>query len=66
MKKVKWDTNWLIKYSICVFPQVFGKDMQVTLYAPPNSKIDPSIALMLLIAIVTVTLGGFWSGACER
>uniref|UniRef100_A0A8C4I5L4 PA domain-containing protein n=1 Tax=Dicentrarchus labrax TaxID=13489 RepID=A0A8C4I5L4_DICLA len=46
--------------------QVFGEGMQVQLYAPPHSKIDPSIAVMLLIAIVTVALGGYWSGACER
>ncbi|XP_035538020.1 signal peptide peptidase-like 2A [Morone saxatilis] len=46
--------------------QVFGEGMQVKLYAPPHSKIDPSIAVMLLIAIVTVALGGYWSGACER
>lgn len=46
--------------------QVFGEGMQVKLYAPPHSKIDASIAVMLLIAIVTVALGGFWSGACER
>ncbi|XP_044058474.1 signal peptide peptidase-like 2A isoform X3 [Siniperca chuatsi] len=46
--------------------QVFGEGMQVKLYAPPQSKIDPSIAVMLLISIVTVALGGYWSGACER
>ncbi|XP_070815798.1 signal peptide peptidase-like 2A isoform X4 [Chaetodon trifascialis] len=46
--------------------QVFGEDMQVKLYAPPHSKIDPSIAVMLLIAIVTIVLGGYWSGECER
>ncbi|TMS13585.1 hypothetical protein E3U43_018660 [Larimichthys crocea] len=46
--------------------QVLGEDMQVKLYAPPHSKIDPSIAVMLLIAVVTVALGGYWSGACER
>ncbi|XP_067351442.1 signal peptide peptidase-like 2A isoform X2 [Channa argus] len=46
--------------------QVFGNDMEVKLYAPPQSKIDPSIAVILLISIVTVVLGGYWSGACER
>lgn len=46
--------------------KLFGEGMQVELYAPPHSKIDPSIAVMLLIAIVTVALGGYWSGACER
>lgn len=53
-------------FILCVFAQVFGDDMQVKLYAPSHSKIDPSIAVMLLIAIGTVTLGGYWSGACER
>ncbi|KAM4597403.1 signal peptide peptidase-like 2A isoform 1-T1 [Fundulus diaphanus] len=46
--------------------QVFGEGMQAKLYAPPYSKIDPNIAVMLLISIVTVALGGYWSGACER
>ncbi|KAK2853600.1 hypothetical protein Q5P01_006261 [Channa striata] len=46
--------------------KVFGNDMKVKLYAPPQSKIDPSIAVILLIAIVTVALGGYWSGTCER
>ncbi|KAM4592652.1 signal peptide peptidase-like 2A isoform 2-T2 [Odontesthes bonariensis] len=46
--------------------QVFGEEMQVKLYAPPYAKIDPSIAVILLISVLTVTLGGFWSGACER
>lgn len=50
----------------CTPPQVLGESMQVKLYAPPQSKIDPSIAVMLLIAVVTVTLGGWWSSACER
>uniref|UniRef100_A0AAQ5Y441 PA domain-containing protein n=1 Tax=Amphiprion ocellaris TaxID=80972 RepID=A0AAQ5Y441_AMPOC len=49
-----------------VCPQAFGEGMQVKLYAPPYSKIDPSIAVILLIAVVTVTLGGYWSGAYER
>ncbi|XP_070758374.1 signal peptide peptidase-like 2A isoform X2 [Enoplosus armatus] len=46
--------------------QMFSDGMQVKLYAPSQSKIDPSIAVMLLISIVTVALGGYWSGACER
>ncbi|XP_059210764.1 signal peptide peptidase-like 2A isoform X2 [Centropristis striata] len=46
--------------------KVFGEGMHVKLYAPPHSKIDASIAVMLLIAIVTVALGGYWSGTCER
>ncbi|KAM6942779.1 signal peptide peptidase-like 2A isoform 2-T2 [Xenentodon cancila] len=46
--------------------QLFSEGMQAKLYAPPNPKIDPSIAVILLIAVVTVSLGGYWSGACER
>ncbi|XP_029000997.1 signal peptide peptidase-like 2A isoform X2 [Betta splendens] len=46
--------------------QVFGKEMQVQLYAPPQAKVDPSILVILLISMVTVVLGGYWSGACER
>ncbi|XP_056269452.1 signal peptide peptidase-like 2A isoform X2 [Pseudoliparis swirei] len=46
--------------------QVFGEGMQGKLYAPPYSKIDASIAVMLLIAMVTIVLGGLWSGASER
>ncbi|TNN44128.1 Signal peptide peptidase-like 2A [Liparis tanakae] len=46
--------------------QVFGEGMQGKLYAPPHSKIDASIAVMLLIAMVTIVLGGWWSGASER
>lgn len=54
----------MLDHFVCF--QVFGDDMQVKLYAPPQSKIDPSIAVMLLIAIITVVLGGYWSGECER
>ncbi|XP_077375942.1 signal peptide peptidase-like 2A isoform X2 [Festucalex cinctus] len=46
--------------------QVFGDGMQARLYAPISSKFDASICVMLLISIVTVALGGYWSGACER
>ncbi|KAM4602753.1 signal peptide peptidase-like 2A isoform 2-T2 [Polymixia lowei] len=46
--------------------QVLGERLLVQLYAPPQSKIDPSIIVMLLISILTVALGGYWSGACER
>ncbi|KAF7644628.1 hypothetical protein LDENG_00218880 [Lucifuga dentata] len=46
--------------------QMFSEGMQVKLYSPPFSKIDPSIGVMLLIAIFTVAMGGYWSGACER
>ncbi|KAM6980578.1 signal peptide peptidase-like 2A [Aplochiton taeniatus] len=45
---------------------VLGEVMQVKLYAPAPYKIDPSIVVMLIIAIFTVTMGGYWSGTCER
>uniref|UniRef100_A0A8C6V1T0 Signal peptide peptidase like 2A n=1 Tax=Neogobius melanostomus TaxID=47308 RepID=A0A8C6V1T0_9GOBI len=46
--------------------KVFPGEMQVKLYSPLQAKLDPSIVVMLVIAIVTVALGGYWSGACER
>ncbi|KAJ3593215.1 hypothetical protein NHX12_005551 [Muraenolepis orangiensis] len=42
-----------------------GKVMQGQMYAPPHAALDPSIAVMLLIAISTIALGGYWSGVCE-
>lgn len=51
---------------ISVFLQVFGEEMQVRLYAPAVPVFDVSIVVMLLIGVVTVALGGYWSGACER
>ncbi|XP_053722660.1 signal peptide peptidase-like 2A isoform X3 [Synchiropus splendidus] len=46
--------------------QVFGESMEVRLYAPVQPQIDPSIFVMLLIAVLTVALGSYWSGASER
>ncbi|XP_054627006.1 signal peptide peptidase-like 2A isoform X2 [Dunckerocampus dactyliophorus] len=46
--------------------QVFGEEMQVRLYAPRVGRIDPSLVILLLISIITVALGGYWSRACER
>ncbi|CAL8243216.1 unnamed protein product [Lota lota] len=43
-----------------------GKKMRGQLYAPPPAPLDVSVAVMLLIAVSTVALGGYWSGACER
>ncbi|KAI2647824.1 Signal peptide peptidase-like 2A [Labeo rohita] len=39
---------------------------KVRLYAPPVPPFDASIVVMLLIAVFTVTMGGFWSGAVEK
>lgn len=46
--------------------QVFGKDMTASLYAPPVPVFDVSIVVMLFIAVFTVALGGYWSGASEK
>ncbi|XP_063044437.1 signal peptide peptidase-like 2A isoform X2 [Engraulis encrasicolus] len=47
--------------------QVFsGKEMTAQLYAPPVPMFDVSIIVMLCIAVVTVALGGYWSGASEK
>lgn len=40
--------------------------MEVQLYAPPTPDFDPSILIMLAIAVFTVAMGGFWSGAAEK
>uniref|UniRef100_A0A8C1W7N6 Signal peptide peptidase like 2A n=1 Tax=Cyprinus carpio TaxID=7962 RepID=A0A8C1W7N6_CYPCA len=46
--------------------QVFPRGMEVRLYAPPVPPFDASIIVMLMIAVFTVTMGGFWSGAAEK
>ncbi|XP_042560886.1 signal peptide peptidase-like 2A isoform X2 [Clupea harengus] len=46
--------------------QVFGKDMSARLYAPPVPVFDVSIVVMLIIAVSTVALGGYWSGSAEK
>ncbi|XP_067246799.1 signal peptide peptidase-like 2A [Chanodichthys erythropterus] len=46
--------------------KVFPQGMEVRLYAPPVPSFDASIIVMLLIAVFTVTMGGFWSGAAEK
>lgn len=48
--------------------QVFGNPILVKakMYAPAVATLDASIFVMLAIAIFTVAMGGFWSGACER
>ncbi|KAK2894351.1 hypothetical protein QQF64_012835 [Cirrhinus molitorella] len=46
--------------------QVFPQGMEVRLYSPPVPPFDGSIVVMLLIAVFTVTMGGFWSGAAEK
>lgn len=46
--------------------QVFIGEMQVKLYSPPQPKLDPSIAVLLIYAVATVALGGLWAGAHKR
>ncbi|XP_035381623.1 signal peptide peptidase-like 2A isoform X1 [Electrophorus electricus] len=46
--------------------KVFAGEMEVQLYALPVLAFDCSILLMLALAIFTVAMGGFWSGAAER
>ncbi|ROL42173.1 Signal peptide peptidase-like 2A, partial [Anabarilius grahami] len=48
------------------YSKVFPQGMEVRLYAPPVPSFDASIIVMLLIAVFTVTMGGFWSGAAEK
>ncbi|KAF4071795.1 hypothetical protein AMELA_G00266800 [Ameiurus melas] len=47
--------------------KVFTDKMQVQLYAPPTTEFDASsIIIMLVVAVFTVAMGGFWSGAAEK
>ncbi|XP_051580416.1 signal peptide peptidase-like 2A isoform X2 [Myxocyprinus asiaticus] len=46
--------------------QVFPDGMEVRLYDPPAPLFDTSIIIMLLLAVFTVVMGGFWSGAAEK
>ncbi|XP_060734442.1 signal peptide peptidase-like 2A isoform X3 [Tachysurus vachellii] len=46
--------------------KVFTDGMEVQLYAPPTPEFDASVIIMLVIAVFTVAMGGFWSGAAEK
>ncbi|XP_051953405.1 signal peptide peptidase-like 2A isoform X2 [Xyrauchen texanus] len=46
--------------------QVFSDGKEVRLYDPPAALFDASIIVMLLLAVFTVAMGGFWSGAAEK
>ncbi|XP_053128637.1 signal peptide peptidase-like 2A isoform X2 [Hemicordylus capensis] len=43
----------------------FGSNINVMLYAPPSSPFDCSMVFMFLIAVLTVAVGGYWSGMAE-
>lgn len=53
-----------VDHDLC--SQVFPQGMEVKLYAPPAPQFNISVIILFLIAVFTVTLGGFWSGAAER
>ncbi|TTP59347.1 Signal peptide peptidase-like 2A [Bagarius yarrelli] len=46
--------------------KVFNDEVEVQLYAPTTPEFDASILIMLAIAVFTVAMGGFWSGAAEK
>ncbi|XP_028812816.1 signal peptide peptidase-like 2A isoform X2 [Denticeps clupeoides] len=47
--------------------KVFGEKMSAQIYAPIVPAFDMlSIVVMLVIAVFTVGMGGYWSGACEK
>ncbi|XP_067275301.1 signal peptide peptidase-like 2A isoform X2 [Pseudorasbora parva] len=64
--KVKIPVAMLRYRDILDAMRVFPQGMEVRLYAPPVPPFDGSIIIMLLIAVFTVTMGGFWSGAAEK
>ncbi|XP_033022443.1 signal peptide peptidase-like 2A isoform X1 [Lacerta agilis] len=42
-----------------------GNNVNVTLYSPPPPKFDFSMVVIFLIAVISVALGGYWSGMAE-
>uniref|UniRef100_H9G846 Signal peptide peptidase like 2A n=1 Tax=Anolis carolinensis TaxID=28377 RepID=H9G846_ANOCA len=42
-----------------------GKNIIVALYSPPIPSFDPSMVIIFTIAVLCVTLGGYWSGMAE-
>ncbi|XP_054858427.1 signal peptide peptidase-like 2A isoform X2 [Eublepharis macularius] len=45
--------------------KVLGNNVNVTLYSPPLPEFDFSMVVIFLIAVLTVAVGGFWSGMEE-
>ncbi|KAM9312598.1 signal peptide peptidase-like 2A [Gastrophryne carolinensis] len=55
-----------VKYGdIVSMAQVLGKDLAVTLYSPSLPLFDYSLLVIFLISVLTVALGGYWSGLSE-
>ncbi|KAH0619980.1 hypothetical protein JD844_014461 [Phrynosoma platyrhinos] len=45
--------------------QALGKNVNVTLYSPPLPNFDYSMVIIFAIAVLCVSLGGYWSGMAE-
>ncbi|XP_032646494.1 signal peptide peptidase-like 2A isoform X1 [Chelonoidis abingdonii] len=52
-------------YDIMDMQQALGARINVTLYSPSLPEFDYSMVVIFLIAVLTVTLGGYWSGVSE-
>lgn len=50
---------------IFIIFQTLGTRINVTLYSPPLPEFDYSMVVIFLIALLTVMLGGYWSGVSE-
>ncbi|XP_074862582.1 signal peptide peptidase-like 2A isoform X2 [Carettochelys insculpta] len=56
----------LVRYTdIMDMQQALGARINVTLYSPPLPEFDYSMVVIFLIAVLTVALGGYWSGVSE-
>ncbi|XP_067411867.1 signal peptide peptidase-like 2A isoform X2 [Emydura macquarii macquarii] len=56
----------LVRYNdIMDMQQTLGTRINVTLYSPPLPEFDYSMVVIFLIALLTVMLGGYWSGVSE-
>nr|XP_048723096.1 signal peptide peptidase-like 2A isoform X3 [Caretta caretta] len=56
----------LVRYNdIMDMQQTLGARINVTLYSPSLPEFDYSMVVIFLIAVLTVALGGYWSGISE-
>uniref|UniRef100_A0A7M4FBJ5 Signal peptide peptidase like 2A n=1 Tax=Crocodylus porosus TaxID=8502 RepID=A0A7M4FBJ5_CROPO len=55
----------LVRYIDIMDMQTLGNRINVTLYSPPLPDFDYSMFVIFLIAVLTVALGGYWSGVSE-
>ncbi|KAM7151879.1 signal peptide peptidase-like 2A isoform 4-T5 [Macrochelys suwanniensis] len=56
----------LVSYNdIMDMQQALGARINVTLYSPSLPEFDYSMVVIFLIAVLTVALGGYWSGVSE-